>query len=391
MKEAAFTNVARLRELLARSSFDAVVASSVENVAYCSGYRGPDLSALKERQYFAVWTANGEPAWVAPSYRDASATFCEDVRHYDFYAREPPSERDTAGYARLDRSPVPALVDSLRDRGLARGRIGVEFKEMRPEHFLQLGRMLPHATFTDCSIFFEVVRMVKTPAEIDLLTRASSAVARAAVATFESARPGEPIKQLTDRLGYLTAHLGARQLRHVEMEVYRDGTRMSVFDSAPGALRLSPGDVLRLDFFGWFDLYLADMARMAVVGRADRAVEDIYRRLYMEVHLPLIQATTGRQTGAQWFSTASRLFTAAVGKVPWGMIAHGIGLGAHERPWCHPLEEFVLEPGMALSVESIFHSEGPMYHIEDFVVIDPKGQPSCITGDVGSAAPVRIW
>ncbi len=233
--------------------------------------------------------------------------------------------------------------------------------------------------------------MVKTPAELDLLTRAAQTVARAAVATFESARPGEPIKQLAHRLGYLTAHLGARQLRHVEMEVFRSGKPVSVFESAPCALDLTPGDVLRVDFFGWFDLYLADMARMAIVGRANRAVEDTYRRLYTEVHLPLIQATTGGQTGAQWFSTASRLFTAAVGRVPWGMIAHGLGLGAHERPWCHPMEELVLEPGMALSVESIFHSQGPMYHVEDFVVIGPNGQPSCVTGDIGSNAPIHIW
>ncbi len=390
MRDAPLTNVARLRELLVRTPFDAVVASSVENVAYCSGYYGHDLSMLRERQHFAVWTAEGEPAWIAPDYRDAGATFCEDVYQYDFYARELPAERDGAGYVRVDRSPVPALMDALSKRGLSRGRIGVEYKDMWPEHFLQLARMLPNATFLDCSIFFEAVRMVKTPAEIALLTRAEQAVARAAVATFESARVGEPVKQLADRLGYLTAHLGARQLRHVEMEVCRAGKRISAFGPVARTLCLAPGDVLRVDFFGWFDLYLADMARMAVVGQPDHAVEDTYHRLHAEVHLPLMEATRAGQTGAQWFSTASGLFKAAVGKVPWGMIAHSLGLGAHERPWCHPLEEFVLEPGMALSVESIFHSSGPMYHIEDFVTIGQDGLPVRVTDHIGSAAPIRI-
>jgi Xaa-Pro aminopeptidase len=72
------------------------------------------------------------------------------------------------------------------------------------------------------------------------------------------------------------------------------------------------------------------------------------------------------------------------------MIAHSLGLGAHERPWCPPLEEFVLEPGTALSVESIFHSPGPMYHIEDFVIIGQDGHPVCVTDHLGSATPVRI-
>jgi Xaa-Pro aminopeptidase len=236
MKAAPLTNVARLRRLLDTAPLDAVIASSPENLAYCSGYYGADLFMLKERQYFAVWIAGGEPAWIAPSYRAAGSTFIEDVRHYDFYARRPPAERDGLGYVRVDQSPVPALVEALSDRGLSRARIGIEHKHLWPEHLLALRGRLPDASFVDCTLFFESVRMFKTL--------------------------------------------------------------------------------------------------------------ETYRRLYDGVHVPLLAATRAGITGAGWYAQARVLFERAVGEVPWGMIAHGLGLDIHERPWCHPFEEFVLEPGM---------------------------------------------
>ena len=58
MKPAPLTNVARLRHLLSVAPLDAVIASSPENLAYCSGYHGQDLYMLKERQHFALWTAD---------------------------------------------------------------------------------------------------------------------------------------------------------------------------------------------------------------------------------------------------------------------------------------------------------------------------------------------
>lgn len=390
VKPAPLTNVARLRHLLSVVPLDAVIASSPENLAYCSGYHGQDLYMLKERQHFALWTAEGEPAWVAPSYRDADGTFIDDIRHYDYYAREAPVARDALGHVRVDQSPVPALVDALTDRSLARGRIGIEHRHLWPEHLLDLQRRLPHASFVDCALFFETVRMIKTPAEIERLTYAARVSARAIESAFGGVGVGDQPKAIADLLSHFIAHLGARQLRHADVELYRGGRRISVFDLEAAGLALRPGDVIRTDFVGWFDLYLSDLARMAVVGVPSDEVARTYRRLYEGVHRLLLAATRAGLTGAEWFAHARALFESAVEVVPWGMIAHGLGLDIHERPWCHPLEEFVLEPGMVLAVESIYHSPGPMYHVEDLVVIRDDGSPDVITGDLGGAAPARI-
>ena len=390
MKPAPLTNVARLRRLLAAAPFDAVIASSPENVAYCSGYYGPDLYMLKERQCFALWTADGEPAWIAPSYRSADATFIDDIRSYDYYAREAPVVRDALGHVRVDRSPIPALVDALTDRGLAGGRLGIEQRHLWPEHFLELQRRLPAARFVDCTLFFESVRMVKTQAEIERLTHSARVSEQAIHTAFRGVGVGDPAKDVADLLAYAIAHLGARQLRHAEVEVSRDGRRISVFDAEAASLVLQPGDVLRVDFVGWFGLYLSDLARMAVVGSPAAEVARTYRRVYDDVHCPLLAATRAGINGAEWFEHARALFQSAVEVVPWGMIAHGLGLDIHERPWCHPLEEFALEPGMVLAVESIYHSPGPMFHVEDLVVIRDDGLSEVITGRLGAAKPVQI-
>ncbi len=55
-------------------------------------------------------------------------------------------------------------------------------------------------------------------------------------------------------------------------------------------------------------------------------------------------------------------------------IGHSLGIGMHEFPLLHGIEEAELEPDMILSIESaVKDSQGFLYHLEDLVLVTEIG------------------
>ena len=144
------------------------MATSLENVTYISGLHDLNMRTLTDRMYIVVWPAEGHPTFITPSYRAQAGLFIDDVRSYDFYARDEVL-KDPRGRSLVDRSPIPLLAEVLDEKGLATGRIGLEKMHFPVARYEELSALLPSAEFVDCGSLFDEARMVKTAAEIDLL------------------------------------------------------------------------------------------------------------------------------------------------------------------------------------------------------------------------------
>src|SRR5688500_7482104 len=106
----------RLNKLAADSGFAAVVASSAENIIYCTGRYGSGTFTLfsRERSHFVVWPSDGTPTYIVPDPKLPLETTITDVRRYP----------------RHDFDPVDLLADVLREKGLSSAQIGIEMGDL---------------------------------------------------------------------------------------------------------------------------------------------------------------------------------------------------------------------------------------------------------------------
>ena len=107
----------RVRQMLERHNFDAVVARAPDNVLYLTNYwtmKGYDL---------VIFPREGEPTLlvIEPQFREAQRTaWNKDVRYFPFY--HPKDPRPPMIRA------VEMAVDVLRERKLS-GRVGIELSQ----------------------------------------------------------------------------------------------------------------------------------------------------------------------------------------------------------------------------------------------------------------------
>jgi Xaa-Pro aminopeptidase len=388
MNRAQFTNQERLRALIARSGFDAVLATSRENVTYCAGFYDPGLRTMPNRTHAALWPAEGAPVFIVPQYRLGAETLIEDVRGYDFYIRD---ERllDPRGRAHVHRAPIDLLAQVLREKGLAEGRVGLEMESLPAAHYAELRRQLPQAEFVDGTSLLAEARMVKTPAEIEVLTAAGIATEKAIRVGFELARPGSTSRDIAVAISDALLRLGAEEVAFLELDVISHGRKLDYLEQVTA---LQKGDLVRVDVGGFFAGYYSDVARMAVVGEPTAEQRDFYQRLYTVQREIIERILRPGIPGHELFAETSRAFAGAGFETPWGMIVHGLGLYIHERPWVRETESYALEPGMVLCVEAISHGPGEeMWHVEDLVLVtDSAAQELTTHVDAGDLFVIDV-
>src|SRR5919199_2074806 len=185
-----YVDVDRIRNMVDGGPYDAIVVMSPENVAYFSGFYNMDLRILPERLHLVVWPKGGAPAFVVMERRakmmQPEQTFIEDVR----------------GYAGEALDSMRALAEVLQDRGVGEGLIGFEGRSFPGGHILELTRLLPRLRFGDAVPFLDLVRGVKTAAEVEILTRVNHLTTDAIDRAFRSARPGDTERDIAARMQY---------------------------------------------------------------------------------------------------------------------------------------------------------------------------------------------
>jgi Xaa-Pro dipeptidase len=370
MDRTSFTNQDRLRVLIEGSDLDALLITGRENVTYAAGFYDPGLRTMPNRTHALLWPAGGEPVFIVPQYRLGAETLIEDVRGYDFYVREE-GVLDPRGRAHVHRAPVDLLVEVVREKGLAEGRIGLEMESLPAGLYAALRRRLPGATFVDATSLLAEARMVKTPAEIELLQAAGLATEKAIRVGFELARLGTTSRDVAVTISDALLRLGAEEVAFLELDVMAQGRKL---DYRERVAALQKGNLVRVDAGGFFAGYYSDVARMAVVGEPTAEQRAFYGRLFGVQREIIERILRPGVPGHRLFAETRRAFDEAGFETPWGMIVHGLGLYIHERPWVREAESYALEPGMVLCVEAISHGPGEeMWHVEDLVVVTEGG------------------
>jgi Xaa-Pro aminopeptidase len=352
-------NPAEARSLLEESGLDCAVATSHDNVYYTTHSEIMTISMLK-RLAAAFIPLDGDPTFGVHANEIVTArntTWIGDLRVYEGGEWEP-------------LKPIDFVASILKEKGLARGRIGVELLDIPALCMDHLRKLLPEAEFVDCQHVFDRLRSVKSPEELSHLAKANMATAKAITVAYEMAEPGDTEKEIARDMMSLATEYGADSVAFMTF-----GAGPNIFEThhTPGEYRIKEGDLLHVDFGAYFDGYLSDISRMAVVGEPDG---DQLRAYEVSVGAEWITAEA-MEPGATVLEVhdAVRTYYESQGhEYTRAFIGHGLGIGCHEAPFLGPSHgDWLLKPGMFFQVEPSLTLGRARVHTEDSFIVQTRG------------------
>ena len=347
-----------LRREMDTAGVDAVIGVSPENVQHLAGVFIISQRMISDRLAFAVYPRRGAPFFVVSTvveYTARTQSWIDDIVPYTEHAV----------------LPVEGLIQTLRDRGLSRGRVWLETGYLPTRDGDILRKALPDLEFLDAERLLNRSRMVKTPEEIRHMTEIARVWETAVHDGYVATTAGEPERSIVRRM---TQRLHAGGADWVPFVSFASGPeRTLIAHSVPDETPVGRGQIMRLDMVGFFRGYYTDFGRMAIVGDPSPAQRDAYRKIITLQREMIQRAKPGRR--------ASDLYreSVAIGKdlgMDFAMdaIGHSLGLRLHEYPILNQFEEETLVPEMLICVE-IAHAFAGLgrFHVEDLVRVTERG------------------
>ena len=345
-------NWSGLQQAMDAEGLDAVVAASPENFFYLSNCLLLSQKIIPSRLCLAIAPSGSPPA--------ALVCYCEERQ-----TRQDSWMTDIRTYLEYREHPMTVLAETLKEMGLARADIGIERHFLTAADVDRLGRELPQARLRGSDRLFDGVRAIKTPAELEILTRAASLTERAIQASFQSARPGRSEKAMADDLSARVLNAGATS-QWITLAV---GANTAVNHPFPSSKRLTPGEILRVDVGGTFQGYQSDVARTAAIATVNPEQASVYHRL-REAQRQTIEAARPGVRACDLYLTCKRALAQRGLSITSQAVGHGLGIGLHEFPVLHGRETALIQPGMVLNLEpAVLDSQGFLYHLEDLCVV----------------------
>ena len=339
---------------------DLIIATSHDNVYYASHSEIMTISLLK--RLAAVFIPyEGEPVLGVHANEEVTAretTWIDDLRVYEGGEWEP-------------LKPIDFLAETVHELGYSDKVIGVETLDIPGICYDYLRERLPDAELNDCQGIFDEMRAIKSPEEADHMSEINMATAKAITVAFEMARPGDTEKEIAQNMISLTLEYGADSVAFMTM-----GAGPNIFEThhIPGEYRIKEGDFIHVDFGCYFDGYLSDISRTAVVKKPDQGQLRAYE-FAVSAERAVGEALFPGSTVMEVHEATRKFYEERGQNYDRAFIGHGLGIGCHEYPFLGPSHgDWVIEPGMFFQVEPSIILGGTRVHTEDsFLVTDEGG------------------
>lgn len=247
-------NMRGVEQLFRDQQIDALVCRSGVNVMYLTGIATPgtlgrhlDL-AETPRETFVVWPAVGEPRVVVSEIASDVARLTSRIVELETY-------RDYA------ETPEAALAGVIQKMQLATSRVGFDQAWLGARRWADLLSLLPEVKVIDCTDRLDLIRAIKTPAEVECLRRAAALLDQAFLDVFPTVRPGQTERQVNARICARALELGADSVHGI-----LQSSSNPVLYGGESELRLQVGDVVRTDYVTYLNGHSANLSRLLHVG-----------------------------------------------------------------------------------------------------------------------------
>ena len=401
-------NQERLLALMDKFDLAGVVAATPENIYYLSGHASWSQNGYRYggSQVYVVYPRDPKqsPALLIPG-GDVGYASLDEVWLQEKYIYGRPRhaqiadpfklaavEQRTVKLAGSDtKGPTAekALAQLIRDKGMDRGRIGMDHFAIPVTIWEKIKAGLPQVTMLPASSFFRYVRMIKTPAEIQRLRESAELNERAITKMLSAAKPGVKESDLAGIYKGEIAKAGG-QVYWMHMAVSRGGNFPALKDNV-----LQKGDVFRVDMGCSINGYHADVCKSGCVG-AEPTAE--HRKRYDAIQAGVLKSVDALKPGVR----PQELYETMIAGVRANglpnysnfFLGHTIGLEAREFPFLiGPAEEvddpflpnttnIPMEPGMTLNLEASNHEAGwGTVQVEYTCAVTDTGRQHLITPD----------
>ena len=326
---------ARLRDVMGAAGLDALLVTSLPNVAYLTGLFASAAGVIIARDH-AVLITDGRYLGIA---KDLVA--------------------DIAGLE-LVITPSNKPFDVAFAEGLCKigkGRAGFESAHMSVKRHADLTTRLsalePGCRLEPTDGLVEQLRILKDDWELQVMAEAGRRLSDAAKCIIPKALAGMREREV--------AALIEAELRRVGFDkpafdtIVASGPNSAVPHYRAGDRVLTAGDLVVLDFGGMFHGYAVDLTRTITVGPAS----DRQRRLLEDIAGAQDAAFAAVQEGAPATDidrgARDAMARAGLAEVFGHGTGHGLGLEVHERPRVAPFRAELpgepLRPGMVFTIE----------------------------------------
>jgi Xaa-Pro aminopeptidase len=374
----------RLLTLMDKYDLNGVVAAAPENIYYLSGHASWSQNGYRYggSQVYVVFPRDPveSPALLIPGgdvgYAALDEVWLREVYTYGRARKHQVS--DMSKLSKEERRTVEitagepkgptaerALAQLMKDKGMSRGRIGIDHFGIPLTIYEKIGSFLPEAKLEPASSFFRYVRMIKTPAEIQRLRESAAVNEQAINAMLREAKPGVKENELAGIYKSEVAKAGG-QVYWMHMAVSRGGNFPAIKDKV-----LQKGDIFRVDMGCSVNGYHADVCKSGSIGSAPT---DEHRKRYDAVQAGVLKSVETLKPGAlpqDLFETmVAGVRAAGIPNYSNFFLGHTIGLEAREFPFLlGPAEEIEdpflpnttnvpMEPGMVVNLEASSHEVG---------------------------------
>jgi Xaa-Pro aminopeptidase len=349
---------ARLRDLVRAAGLDALLVTSLPNVAYLTGLFASAAGVV----------ITPDRIWLITDgrYLGIAQQLLEDLPGLELVITPASKPFDLA------------FAEALST--LQAGHAGFESVHFTVKRFNDLnGRlasMAPGLELTPVEGLVEQLRIVKDDWELKVLSEAGGRLSDAAKCIMPKALAGMQEREV--------AALIEAELRRVGFDkpafdtIVASGPNSAVPHYRAGDRVLTPGDLVVLDFGGMFHGYAVDLTRTISVGpptgRQRRLLEDVAaaQDAGFSVVRQGVPATDIDR------ATREAMTRAGLAEAFGHGTGHGLGLEVHERPRVAPfraeLPAELLEPGMVFTIEpGAYFPEWGGARIEDDAALTTSG------------------
>lgn len=380
--------IARLQRALAERDVAAMVCFKPENSFYLSGFN----PIIYSHPVVAVLPAQGEPVVLVHALRDDHAraeAWVKDIRLYGMWGTKKTMGPDF----------MTVLGAILSERGLGRGRLGIEEDFLPITRMRQLQGALPGIELVDVSDIIAKARLIKEPHEVECI-RAASRIADAGMATAISAvAAGISEREVSIAAMATMNRVWAQDYPQYEVSDFGSleggvhnglwcwtlyGDRIAINTDNPTSRRPKPGELALILIWANANSHHSENERTVAIG----PLNDEQRRAYdamLEIRArtkPLLKP--GTPVKDVYLAAKAEYQRLGYGPNTPGRIGHGMGLGAHEEPSMEAKSELVLQPFMVLTFEPNLRIPpwGGMQH-SDTVLITEIGHEFLTTTENG--------
>jgi Xaa-Pro aminopeptidase len=293
----------RTQEKIVEAGADAALITNGQNVRYLTGLSSSNAAVLIPASGTAV---------LATDFRYALA-----------------AERDCPDLELItERFIEPRMATEVTARGMR--LVAFEAHEMTVERRDALAVQAPGVLFIPLGHVVEGLRMVKDPAELELLATACRISDQALADTFRLIRPGLTERALAAALDQRMVELGAA--RPAFDTIVASGPNGAIPHHSPTDRPLRRGDLITMDFGALYGGYNADMTRTVALGEPAGWQREIYDLVATAQRNGIEAARPG--TDVADVDAAARDLIRDAGHEEHFQhgLGHGIGLQVHEAP-----------------------------------------------------------